>query len=74
MGRVGTGFSHAAKVDMLQNKEKYIGSVAKIQSSRQMPSGAFFQPAFKEWHMDKGKQTVKLAELALEKYIDNFGV
>lgn len=60
VGRVGTGFDHKTRKDMLANPESYVGRVAKVRSSRAFenradPSqlGALRAPAFKGWHIDK---------------------
>lgn len=61
VGRVGTGFDHPARQDMLENPEKYIGRVAKVQSVRNTenrtdPSQmtkALRAPSFQGWHLDK---------------------
>lgn len=53
VGRVGTGFSHAVRRDMLRNPEKYVGRVAKVESQGPYRSGALRAPSFSEWHLDK---------------------
>jgi hypothetical protein len=60
VGKVGTGFDHKTRKDMLANPESYVGRVAKVRSSRAFenradPSqlGALRAPAFKGWHIDK---------------------
>lgn len=59
VGRVGTGFSHTLVRDMYRNPTKYIGRVAKVQSTGPFPAerglGALRTPSFKEWHLEKGK-------------------
>lgn len=53
VGRVGTGFSHATRKDMLENPERYVGRVAKVKSQGPFRSGALRAPSFDEWHIDK---------------------
>jgi len=60
VGRVGTGFDHRTRKDMLANPESYVGRVAKVRSmsayeNRADPSqlGALRAPSFKGWHIDK---------------------
>ena len=53
VGRVGTGFTHAEARDMWQNKDKYIGRVAKVFARTKYNSGALGEPAFHTWHIDK---------------------
>lgn len=60
VGRVGTGFDHKTRSDMLQNPERYVGRVAKVESqdvyqNRTDPSqlGALRAPSFQGWHLDK---------------------
>lgn len=53
VGRVGTGWDHKELKDMLENKSKYIGRVAKVFAQEQYPSGALRSPSFNSWHLDK---------------------
>lgn len=53
VGRVGTGFSHSTRKDMLENPDKYVGRVAKVKSQGPFRSGALRAPSFDEWHIDK---------------------
>lgn len=53
VGRVGTGFNHKTRKDMLENPDKYVGRVAKVQSQGPYSSGALRAPSFDEWHIDK---------------------
>jgi len=72
VGRVGTGFDFTLKKDMLENPEKYIGRVARVEAqsvyrdktSPKKP-GALRAPAFKDWHLDKGMQPLDLKTAAL---------
>jgi hypothetical protein len=52
VGRVGTGFSHEMRRDMLQNPGNYLGRVARIVAQEQLPSGAYRGPAFLALHED----------------------
>lgn len=53
VGRVGTGFNHSTRKDMLDNPDRYIGRVAKVHSQGPYRSGALRAPSFDEWHIDK---------------------
>ena len=48
VGRVGTGFTQAMRVDMLQNPEKYKGKVARIKTQEIFQSGAARAPSFRD--------------------------
>lgn len=59
-GRVGTGFSHVLKREMLEDPSKFLGRVARVKAldlyrDRENPDkpGALRAPAFKDWHLDK---------------------
>jgi len=73
VGRVGTGFDHTMRKDMLENPENYIGRVAKVKSVRNSenrtdPSQltkALRAPSFQGWHLDKTDP--KLMETDIEK-------
>ena len=54
-GRVGTGFDYAEATAMLASPKDYVGRVAKVEAETKYPSGKLGKPAFKEWHLDKGK-------------------
>lgn len=56
VGRVGAGFDLATRHDMLVNKEKYIGRIARIRGAGQFASGAIRKPVFVAWHPEKGKE------------------
>lgn len=66
VGRVGTGFNHELKRDMLANPGAYIGRVARVnaqavyrdKTSPKKP-GALRAPSFKDWHLDKGLQPLE---------------
>ena len=65
-GRVGTGFDHALKKDMLENPKKYTGRVAKVRAmevyrDKDNPKrpGALRAPSFTEFHLDKGYQPLE---------------
>ena len=79
VGRVGTGFDFTLKKDMLENPEKYIGRVARVEAqsvyrdktSPKKP-GALRAPAFKDWHLDKGMQPLeKTAVNRLVRYLES---
>lgn len=59
VGRIGTGFDHATRKDMLENPDRYVGRVAKVQASRSQARKdtsqlkALRAPSFKGWHLDK---------------------
>lgn len=60
VGRVGTGFSHDLKRDMLENPRRYIGRVARVRAEALYPDkdnpkkpGALRAASFKDWHLDK---------------------
>lgn len=44
VGKVGTGFNHTMRKDMLENPERYVGRVAKVRSQGPYPSGALRAP------------------------------
>jgi GNAT superfamily N-acetyltransferase len=48
VGRVGTGFND----DLRKQLGDYVGRVAKIRSQKQLPSGAYYAPAFHSFHED----------------------
>lgn len=53
MGRVGTGFNHKEKEDMLNNPNKYIGRVAKVRALDLSKNNILVKPSFDGWHVDK---------------------
>jgi len=61
VGRVGTGFKHALKKQMVENPDSYIGRVAKVSAERKTKTGALTKASFNEWHLDKGKQPMEAA-------------
>ena len=52
-GRIGTGFDHAEKAEMLKNPEQYIGRVAKAKALGISKNKVLLKPAFHGWHIDK---------------------
>lgn len=56
VGRVGTGFNHAQLRLMKRYPERYIGRVARVKARTKYESGALGEPAFIDWHPEKGKQ------------------
>lgn len=53
MGRVGTGFDHAMKKDMMENPKKYIGLTAKVKALDLSKNRVLVKPSFSGWHPDK---------------------
>ncbi len=53
VGKVGTGLSDKQRKELWENRGKLKGKVARIAFAREMPSGAFFQPRFRSWHVEK---------------------
>jgi hypothetical protein len=53
IGRVGTGFSHAMKRDMLKNPSKYEGIKARLQVQRAPGDYAPRSPSFLAFHLDE---------------------
>jgi len=51
-GRVGTGFDDAFRRWMWDNRENLKGRIAKITSTKQLPSGKYYQPSFVSLHED----------------------
>lgn len=60
VGRVGTGFSHQLKAEMLEHPERFIGRAAKVTAEKVFKSGRLSKPRFTgEWHLDKGRQPME---------------
>ena len=53
VGKVGTGFNHAMKEDMLKNPDKYIGKVALVKALDLSKNKVLVKPSFAGWHVDK---------------------
>jgi ATP-dependent DNA ligase len=53
VGKVGTGFSHEMKVDMLAHPEDYIGRAAKVKALDVSKNKALVKPSFDGWHVEK---------------------
>lgn len=53
VGKVGTGFSHAQRVDMWKRPQLYRDAVARVKAQKQYASGALSKPVFIGWHPDK---------------------
>lgn len=53
VGRVGTGFSHTMKTDMLNNPDKYVGMVAKVKALDVSKNKVLIKPSFDGWHVEK---------------------
>jgi hypothetical protein len=52
-GRVGTGFDHAEKKDMLENPDDYIGRVARVKALDVSKNRVLVKTRFKMWHVEK---------------------
>jgi len=52
VGRVGGGFTHALREEMVNNPGKFKGRVAKVRAQGMFPSGALRAPEFSEWRID----------------------
>ena len=84
VGRVGTGFDHRTRMDMLEHPENYVGRVAKVRSQGPFRSGALRSPSFDEWHIDKtppelmkeGASSVSIGKITTdadaEQFLDRF--
>lgn len=55
VGKVGGGFSDKLRKELWENSKRLKDRVAVIEYNKQMPSGAYYAPRFKGWHMDKGE-------------------
>lgn len=53
VGKVGTGFDHSMKEDMLKNPNKYIGRAAKVKALDVSKNKVLVKPSFAGWHVDK---------------------
>jgi ATP-dependent DNA ligase len=53
VGKIGTGFNHAEKEDMLKNPSKYIGRVARVKALDLSRSKVLVKPSFSMWHVEK---------------------
>lgn len=53
VGRVGTGFDHAMKKDMLKNPGKYVGKVARVRALAVSKNKVLMKPSFKMLHVEK---------------------
>lgn len=53
MGRVGTGFNHAMKKDMMTHPDKYIGMTAKVKALDLSKNRVLVKPSFDGWHVEK---------------------
>jgi hypothetical protein len=52
IGRVGTGFNDDFRRWLWENKDSLSGRTARITSTKQLPSGKYFQPSFMGLHED----------------------
>lgn len=62
VGKVGTGFDHAMKTDMLHNPEKYLGRVARVSAASLSRNKVLMKPAFEGWHVEKNIEAPKFAK------------
>jgi len=53
VGKIGTGFNHAEKEDMLKNPDKYIGRVARVKALDLSKNKVLVKPSFSLWHVEK---------------------
>jgi DNA ligase D-like protein (predicted 3'-phosphoesterase) len=58
-GEVGTGFSDQLRSDMFKDPTAYTGRVARVRTTRKLPSGALFQPSLLALHEDLPMAEVK---------------
>lgn len=64
VGRVGTGFSHGLKKDMIGSPSKYEGLRARVQAQRAADAKALRSPAFLTFHLDEElPEDVKVASV-----------
>ena len=52
VGRVGTGFDDDFRKWLWENKDSLDGRIARITSTKKLPSGKYFQPSFMGLHED----------------------
>lgn len=52
VGRVGTGFDDDFRKWLWENKDSLEGRIARITSTKKLPSGKYFQPSFMGLHED----------------------
>lgn len=53
VGKVGTGFTHAVKIDMLKNPQEYVGRAAKVKALDVSKNKVLVKPSFDGWHIEK---------------------
>jgi hypothetical protein len=69
VGRVGTGFSHAMKRDMLEQPSKYEGLKARVMTQRAPEHYAHRAPAFHSFHLEQDlPESVKAAQAPVGRY------
>lgn len=51
-GRVGTGFDDSYRKWLWDNRDSIKGRIARITSTKQLPSGKYYQPSFVSLHED----------------------
>jgi len=77
VGKVGTGFDHKTKKDMLRNPEDYVGRVATVRSMSEKQNlqeaseiKALRAPSFQNWHLDKNDpEMMKEASSAIRRAV-----
>jgi hypothetical protein len=55
VGRVGSGLPRKLRVAMHRSPAKYHDRAAKVEAQSMLASGALRAPAFKGWHLEKGR-------------------
>lgn len=68
VGKVGTGFNHKEKVDMMKNPNDYIGRVAKVKALDVSKNKVLIKPSFDGWHVEKNLK--EASELNASNFID----
>jgi len=61
VGKVGTGFNHSEKEDMMKNPNKYIGRAAKVKALDVSKNKVLVKPSFDGWHVEKNIGVEKMA-------------
>lgn len=62
VGKVGTGFDHALKADMLKNPQDYIGRAARVQAHDVSKNNVLVKPSFIGWHVEKNLDKPSMAK------------
>lgn len=53
VGKIGTGFTHAMKLDMMKNPDSYVGRAAKVRALDVSKNKVLVKPSFDGWHVEK---------------------